>query len=118
MITLRKLQNLLTNKAFNPYINIDNPDKVLLHLIEEIGEVVSAYRKNYSNLKKELGDVVILLCFFAESVKIDLEHETLTKISENIDKGKFKPNKKNRLKFFTTDRKERLWRKLKYDKPY
>jgi len=99
MISLREIQELLTNKAFNPYIFIDNPNSVFLHLLEEIGELTKEHNNminkgdNFNKLKKELGDVIILLCFYAESMNIDLEHETLMKIKENILKGKFKPNK-------------------------
>lgn len=97
MISLREIQKLLVHKAFNPYIDIKNSDKVLIHLVEEIGEICKAHRLinlDKKKLKEELGDTVILLCFYAESVKIDLEHETLMKIKDNIEKGKFEPNKK------------------------
>jgi NTP pyrophosphatase (non-canonical NTP hydrolase) len=63
MISIGELQNLLSNKEFNPYINIDNPDKVLLHLLEELGEAIHSYRKYEQNLHYELGDIMILLCF-------------------------------------------------------
>lgn len=113
MISLREIQQLLVNKSFNPYIKIDKPKDVLLHLVEEIGEVVKAFNKEFNEdytkyykpdlafekLKKELGDVVILLCFFSESVRIDLEKETLLKIAENIRKRKFQPDKKKLKEF-------------------
>jgi NTP pyrophosphatase (non-canonical NTP hydrolase) len=99
-MNLREIQNLLTNRAFNPYINIVNSQAVLLHLTEEVGEAIKAYRKNErEKLKTEIGDIQILLCFFASSVKVDLEHETLLKINDNINKGKFLPNK-DELKSF------------------
>ena len=95
MITLLELQNLLCKKEFNPYINIENQDKVLLHLVEEIGELVKSYRKNgiYSQqFNEELGDCQILLLFFAISTHTNLQGVTIDKIRDNISKGKFQPN--------------------------
>lgn len=97
MIGIRGLQLLLVKKEFNPYIDIDNSDKVLLHLVEEIGELIKSYRKNgiYSeSFNEELGDCMILLCFFASSTHTDLEGVTLNKLRKNINLGKFKPSEK------------------------
>lgn len=98
-MNLRDIQKLLVNKAFNPYIDIYNSGKVLIHLVEEIGEVCKAYREPFNDalLKRELGDCVIMLLFLASSLGFDLEECTLEKIKENIDKGKFKP--KEEFKF-------------------
>lgn len=95
MISIRELQNLLTNKAFNPYLDLNNPDKVLIHLTEELGEVCKAYRKYGISSKEfdnELGDVQILLAFFASATNTDLQNVTLLKIMENITLGKFQPS--------------------------
>lgn len=96
IISLEELQNLLSNKNFNPYIDVSNIDKVLLHLIEEIGELVKVYRKEgiYSDkFNMELGDCQILLLFFAISTHINLEAITLDKIRMNIADKKFQPTK-------------------------
>lgn len=93
-ITIEELQNLLSKKEFNPYISISNPNKVLLHLIEEIGELARALRKHdLTNSNEELGDCMILLCFFAESIGESLECATLEKIRKNIKTGRFQPDK-------------------------
>lgn len=94
MVTLREIQNLLMNKEFNPYIDIEDTDKVLIHLVEEIGELARSHRKRIiSEVLKEIGDCQILLLFYAESVGLDLETATLQKIKDNIQKGKFIPTK-------------------------
>lgn len=95
-ISLGELQNLLCKKEFNPYIHIDNSDKVLIHLFEELGELVRAYRKygiNSIQFNEELGDCQILLLFFAISTYTDLENVTLDKIRKNINSERFKPTK-------------------------
>lgn len=96
MISIRELQNLLVNKEFNPYIDIDNTDKVLLHLVEEIGELLRTYRKAgrlCTDFEDELGDCMILLLFVANSTKTDLQNVTIEKIRKNIKRNKFKPTK-------------------------
>lgn len=98
MITLRELQDILMNKEFNPYIDIGNSDKVLIHLVEEIGELAKAHRKaNIFNTRKELADCQILLLFYAESMKIGLEHVTCLKILDNVKTGKFNPSNQKLL---------------------
>lgn len=97
VISIGELQALLINRDFNPYIDIDKPDKVLLHLIEELGELIKAYRKNgiMSNIfNDELGDCQILLCFFASSTYTDLEYCTLKKLRDNINTKRFLPSEK------------------------
>jgi NTP pyrophosphatase (non-canonical NTP hydrolase) len=97
-LTIEELQNLLKNKDFNPYISIDNPELVLLHLIEEIGELARALRKkDLRNKEEELGDCMILLCFFAESIGESLEYCTLEKIRKNIITKRFIPSEKKFL---------------------
>lgn len=94
-VSLEELQNLLAKKEFNPYIDIDNSDKVLIHLFEELGELAKAYRKFgiYSNeFNEELGDCQILLLFFALSTYTNLENVTLNKIRKNITTRRFKPS--------------------------
>ena len=89
---LKKLQELLNNKAFNPYINVSDSKKVFIHLIEEVGELARAFRNGQRlEMRRELGDVQILLLFFAESIGLELNKETLYKIRENILNGKFRP---------------------------
>lgn len=95
MISIRELQSILVRKEFNPYLNLKNTDRVLIHLCEEIGELAKAYRKYglYSDeFNDELGDCQILLLFFASSTNTDLESVTLIKIRKNIKEGKFKPD--------------------------
>ena len=111
MISILELQNLLTIKEFNPYIDIYNSDKVLLHLIEEIGELVRSYRKNgiYSKeFNNELGDCQILLCFFASSTHTNLEGVTLEKLRFNCETKRFKPSKDKLLELekLFNDKKE------------
>ena len=95
LISIDELQNLLAKKEFNPYISIDNPDKVLLHLIEELGELARGLRKkDLTNAEEELGDVQILLCFFAESIGESLESCTLDKLRKNLRTKRFIPTGK------------------------
>ena len=89
-LTLSELQKLLIS-GFNPYIDIKDSNKVLLHFIEEVGELVKAAR--YPGLKgkiaDEVGDVVILLSFYCSSIGIDLSDAVSSKIKKNIECGKF-----------------------------
>jgi len=92
--TLRRIQKVLSDGQ-NPYIDISNLMSVLLHYVEETGELIKTIRKNGVNcplVAKELGDCQILLCFVASSISIDLQEATLNKIQENIREGKFKPS--------------------------
>jgi len=90
-LTLEQLQTLLTDpKALKPYIDIDNEVKVFLHFIEEVGEFSDAWRRDdKERLKEEIGDIQILLLFLAESLDINLEEVTISKIKKNIQNGKF-----------------------------
>jgi NTP pyrophosphatase (non-canonical NTP hydrolase) len=90
-MNIKELQQTLT-KGENPYIDIDNPQAVLLHYVEEVGELIRSLRKNkpIEEVKKELGDNMIMLLFVAASLKLDLEECTQLKIQDNINKGKFK----------------------------
>ena len=89
---LKELQRVL-GSGQNPYIDIKDPKSVLLHYVEEVGELIKALRKNkpIEEIEKELGDNMILLLFVAESLKLDLDHCTRVKIADNVAKGKFKP---------------------------
>lgn len=93
---IRHLQKILTT-GDNPYINIGNLESVLLHYVEEVGELVKAVRKVktyeelYEKCSQEIGDQLILLCFVSSALSIDLESATLNKIKKNIKEGKFKP---------------------------
>jgi NTP pyrophosphatase (non-canonical NTP hydrolase) len=91
-LRIRDLQRILV-EGNNPYIFLSDSQAVLLHFAEETGELLGAYRKKYgiNTLRNELGDCMILLCFVAESLGIDLQSATLDKIDENIKKGKFQP---------------------------
>lgn len=98
-MNIRKLQDALSDKELNPYIDISNPDKVLIHFVEEVGEFVKEYRKcNFSEgftsgaskkFSEELGDIMILLAFLAESVDVDLQQAVLDKLRANIENKKF-----------------------------
>jgi NTP pyrophosphatase (non-canonical NTP hydrolase) len=90
--TISQLQKLLIN-GFNPYIDIKDSNKVLLHLVEEVGELVKAARKQEDNIKDEVGDVFILLSFYCSSIGIDLSSAVLNKIKKNIKEGKFGDNR-------------------------
>ena len=83
-------QNLLA-QGHNPYIDVTKCDKVLLHLVEEIGELVQANNKRSVTIPKEAGDVLILLMFYCISKDINLEDVFVDKINENIMEGKFIP---------------------------
>jgi NTP pyrophosphatase (non-canonical NTP hydrolase) len=97
---IRKFQDALADKKLNPYIDISNPDKVLIHFVEEVGEFVKAYRKSgfsegfceperAKKFSEELGDIMILLAFLAESVDVDLQQAVLDKLRANIENKKF-----------------------------
>lgn len=89
---LKELQRCL-GSGQNPYIDVIQYNKVLLHYVEEVGELIKALRKRQpkEEIERELGDNMILLCFVAESLQLDLDECTRRKIAENIEKGKFKP---------------------------
>jgi len=89
---LKELQRCL-GSGQNPYIDIQDPKTVLLHYVEEVGELIHKLRKDrpITEIKNELGDNMILLCFVAEALQLDLDECTRKKIAENIAKGKFKP---------------------------
>jgi len=109
---VRGIQRLLTDKAFNPYIDIRNREAVLGHLVEEVGELARAFMQKYSpspkdfypillsrfchglsknngNIDDELGDVHILLSFCSESLGCDLQTAIKNKIMKNVHDGKF-----------------------------
>jgi NTP pyrophosphatase (non-canonical NTP hydrolase) len=87
---IRRFQDALADKKLNPYIDISNPDKVLIHFVEEVGEFAKAYRRdNIENMSEELGDIMILLAFLAESVDVDLQQAVLDKLRANIENKKF-----------------------------
>jgi NTP pyrophosphatase (non-canonical NTP hydrolase) len=100
---IRKFQDALADKKLNPYIDISNPDKVLIHFVEEVGEFAKAYRRGgFSEglrgseateakvqMSEELGDIMILLAFLAESVDVDLQQAVLDKLRANIENKKF-----------------------------
>jgi NTP pyrophosphatase (non-canonical NTP hydrolase) len=100
---IRKFQNALADKKLNPYIDISNPDKVLIHFIEEVGEFAKAYRRdNIENMSEELGDIMILLAFLAESVDVDLQQAVLDKLRANIENKKFFGKMEDFSEGFTT----------------
>lgn len=104
-----KLQQNLENGK-NPYIDVTNQKDLVLHLVEETGELVKAFRhfrgvvvepyfsQALGKVAEELGDVLILLCFTASGFGISLEDATLQKIKKNIREGKFKPSLHDGLK--------------------
>jgi len=89
-LTLSILQKLLVS-GFNPYIDISDSNKVLLHFIEEVGELVKAarYPGLKGNIANEVVDVVILLSFYCSSIGMDLSEAVSDKIKKNIECGKF-----------------------------
>lgn len=89
-MNLRTLQTMLV-LGNNPYIDIDNTDRVFIHLTEELGECAREHRKG-KFVSNEIADILILLCFYASSMGVDLERATQNKIYENIRDGKFKPS--------------------------
>jgi len=96
---IRKFQDALADKKLNPYIDISNSDKVLIHFVEEVGEFVKEYRRSgfsegftseaSKKFSEELGDIMILLAFLAESVDVDLQQAVLDKLRANIENKKF-----------------------------
>ena len=55
------------------------PDKTFLWLLEEVGELTRAYRRNEENVGKEMADVTAWLLSMANLLKVDLESELLKK---------------------------------------
>ncbi len=54
-------------------------DKTFLWLMEEVGELVRAYRRGEGNLGSEMADVIAWLASVANLMNIDLESEVLKK---------------------------------------
>lgn len=99
-IQLDELKQLLTNQsvdtlvgkveswAIDKDLHLANPDKQFLKLVEEVGEVAQAYtRKDYGELKLEIGDVIIVLTIFAMQNHMTLE-DCLNAAYEKIAKRK------------------------------
>jgi NTP pyrophosphatase (non-canonical NTP hydrolase) len=112
-LTIEGFQQMLVS-GHNPYIDIKNPDKVLLHLVEEVGEVARTHRhlqkdniegfqqmlvsgqnpyidiwNERTKLEMEIGDVAILLSFYASSMNVNLAEAIHQKILMNIQTGRF-----------------------------
>jgi len=90
-LSIKELQKLLKD-GVNPYISFKDAKDVFVHLVEEVGELGRAMRKenDKTRVEEELGDVQILLCFMALSVDVDLEDATIRKIIKNIRDEKFR----------------------------
>jgi NTP pyrophosphatase (non-canonical NTP hydrolase) len=55
------------------------PDKTFLWLLEEVGELTRAYRREEEDVGKEMADVIAWLASMANLLGIDLEAELLEK---------------------------------------
>jgi NTP pyrophosphatase (non-canonical NTP hydrolase) len=81
----------------HPYVPLSEPDKVLLHLVEEVGELArenrrvgSSFEGGKDNLANELADVVIMSALYAISIGVDLEDAVVRKLEQNEKVGKMR----------------------------
>lgn len=75
---IREFQNLI----MRIYLERDQKrgaDKTFLWLLEEVGELIRAYRRKEDNLGKEMADVLAWMVSVANLLGIDLEAEVLKK---------------------------------------
>ncbi len=75
---IREFQDLIRSI----YLSRDakrGPDKTFLWLLEEVGELTRAYRRNEEHLGEEMADVVAWLVSVANLLDIDLESEIIKK---------------------------------------
>lgn len=91
-ITISKLQNFIKSKDFNP----DLKHGYFLKLIEEVGELPEAIRKDIrlnadndikGTVEEELYDVLYYVIALANVYNINLEE--CTELKEKIKKGKY-----------------------------
>ena len=97
--TIVQLQRLLSEHGRNLCFNVQRPDKIFIHLIEEVGELAremkfisSLQKSGIEKFSKDIADVVILSCFLASSVGINLEEAVRREIEENVKARKFEGN--------------------------
>jgi len=78
-LEIREFQNLIREI----YLGRDakrGADKTFLWLLEEVGELTRAYRRQeHKNVGKEMADVIAWLASMANLLNIDLESELLKK---------------------------------------
>lgn len=89
--SIKKLQNYISKKGSQRGFDDETKEERLLLLVEEIGEVMKAYRKTSgmhtdtnksdkdSHLGEELADVITMLFWTATGLGIDLEKEYAAK---------------------------------------
>jgi NTP pyrophosphatase (non-canonical NTP hydrolase) len=90
-IGILELQNLLVKKEFLPNFDFSKEGRteVLLHLLEEIGELIKVYRREGITTEKfndEIGDCQLLLLYFSIVSSTNLEFVTLNKLKKNMKK--------------------------------
>ena len=78
------LQKRIWANKLRKGFNTQDIDKELIHLTEELGELMHAYRREgKAALAEEATDIVILLLGFFSFLGMDAEKEILKKITKN-----------------------------------
>lgn len=76
---IKEFQNLIS-RLYQKRDALRGPDKTFIWLLEEVGELTRAYRRNeLDNIGKEMADVLAWLVSLANLMEIDLESEVLKK---------------------------------------
>lgn len=73
-VELNELFSRVDSWAYDKGLLSANPDKQFMKIVEEVGEVAQAYtRKDYDELRTEIGDVLVTLIIFAEQNDMPIE---------------------------------------------
>ena len=94
--SLRELQKYVWQMNVERGFNTEDPSKKLVMLIEEVGELAKAIRKEAgmkftdttrkTELKEELGDVQIVLLGLASMLKVDMLEAVREKEKKNRER--------------------------------
>jgi NTP pyrophosphatase (non-canonical NTP hydrolase) len=92
-ITLKQLQDHIWQMNIDRGFNLEDPSKKLVMLIEEVGELAKAVRKEaglkftnttkQTNIEEELADVQIVLLGLASLLKADMRTAVADKEAKN-----------------------------------
>ena len=96
-VTLRELQDYVWQANIDRGFNLEDPAKKLVMLMEEVGELAKAIRKQSgmkftattkkTDIEEELADVQIVLLGLASMVKVDLVKAVADKEAKNRERS-------------------------------